>query len=228
MPKYKSPFKYPLKSRAAIVQYLMRTGFDYPGYVLSFNVKIHHSNFEFDHLLKLHEENYGKLNPTQLELARQWFLTRYGEQYDTNEAQDKERNQLWNWAQEDAVRSVEEDEGLDTLRDGTPIAKTLEWRGRSGGYIVMPKFEGEDLNMSDSHFEEWAQAKEVGYDGKGGYIVPFPFLRKLYKYMVEMKYFLNNKAASDAVEYAASFTIFGNMISEELEKFSDDKVLIHV
>jgi hypothetical protein len=223
MPKIKNPFKYPLRSRAAIVKYLIETGFDYQGILLSFNVKVHNVNFEFDNMLKLHSEN-ETLNQTQIEYARQWFTTRYGEnKWVADKTQEAQRNQLWEWAMESAQTDVEEGDAYTTLWDDTPIDAPIEWRGRSGGYVVMPKFEGWDLVGSEDTLEEFLM--QVDYEGQ--YEFPYKTLVILYKYMVEMNEFLNSKTAEKNVEYAASYTIFGNLLRDELEAYSDDKLLIH-
>lgn len=229
MPKVKNPFKYPLKSRAAIIAYLLDKGFDYPGYVLSFNVKINNANFEFDHLLKRYSSEVEELNPTQIAFARQWYTEHYGEnKYQTNDAQDKERSQLFDWSLESAQRGVTDDDAYTMICDGTPTGTKAEFRGRSDGYIVFPKFDGYVLKMSDSYLGDYLTERENDYDPKSPYLFPYETLRKLYKFHVECDAMLNSKAAESEIEFQAAYTIFGNLIEVELNSFSDDKVLLHV
>ena len=130
----KAPYSFPLKSRAAMVDYLLdrrSRSYDARTFRFCWNVKTYHASFDGDSLRK-HEP---KLNP------------KWDSVWDMSESED--------WIYEDAHREISENEWTSYPGDDQG-----EWEfsfaGRSGGWIVLEKWRGHDLRNPDlEDFAEW-------------------------------------------------------------------------
>lgn len=237
MPKLVNPFKYPLRSRKDMVEYIVyksRAGnLCYQNrtyYPLAWNVKVNNVNLDFDNLYKIYRGIHGELNPTQLLAVKQAFEEEYGvDKYATTSKQESARSNLYDIAVDSARDSLSDDCTYRTTWDGTKY--DIEWcfTGRSGGYASVSEYEGHDLSDmgNDARFEDWLNELEDEYEDKSPYVRDYAFIRKMYKFVVEMDALLDSKSADAAVEDAASYFIFFNEFNTLMEEYEDSKVLLH-
>jgi hypothetical protein len=202
MTKIKKPKAYnaPLRSRKAIIAFLA----DHHDYYrfrgtcspIAWNVKDHGSDLEFDNLVEVYKKghNYGQ---DEVWLDSPEYLKAAREKYD--EVKDK----LWEWAIERARESVMEDDAYKCLWDGTELQVTYEFGGRSGGWLLMTKFEGEDLSSIPQ--------EHVAHDLGG---MPYKTLVKLYKLVVQNDHDFRSEAVTSIIEENAAFDLFENVCAD--------------
>ena len=236
MPNKKNPFKYPLRSRKDMIEYIVyksRAGnFCYQNktfYPLAWNVKSHDVPMDWESILKAMQENQS-FNPTQIAAMKEKYVAEYGEtKWDTTPEQDTNRSSLWDIGAESARWGLTDGDAYRTLWDGTELDVTWTFSGRSGGYASVEKYEGYDFsNMgSDQRFEEWLEEREDYYDEKSPYRRDFKFIRTLYKFVVEMDALLTSKAADESILYGIADFLVHNTYRKLLEEYDDSKVLLH-
>lgn len=140
-PKFVCPYTFPHKSRKAKVDYITDIGGYYSRdgrYPLEFNVAAY-ADLDFDNLWKLVLEERGEdFPPNTRERALFEFAAR--------KAYDSCKENLWEWAVEDAQRSLFDDEHYTTLWNGTkPLDVKLGLHGRGGKHLCIESFESVSL-----------------------------------------------------------------------------------
>ncbi len=188
--KHKTPTYYraPLKSRAEIVAFLTTAQNSRPAYGLfAFNVKVHSTDLSFDHLTKLAIES-GELSASVSKRYLDACRELHNEQ------------KLYDWATESARDGVMDCETYSMLWDGNGAIANWEFNGRSGGWLVLTEFEGIKLagRSLDFTYSDLAD-------------LPFPQLRRLYRFIVQCQHDFNPGNVRSEVEYQAAFDLFSNV-----------------
>lgn len=134
----KRPYTFPLRSRAAIAEFLNRDGrsYHYQRYRFAWNVKTYGANFDSDTLRGVNPDlspEFDSRWDSALQANGEWF---------------------WIWC-EDAGRIISGDEW--TSYPGTDQGDwEFSFAGRSGGWIVLEKWRGRDVrNLTREDFLEW-------------------------------------------------------------------------
>lgn len=188
--KFKTPpgYRAPLRSRAAILAWLEdRAKSDRSRYGLfTFNVKLHNLKTDFAHLCELARKN-GDLaadaSPRYLAAVEQVYRAKY--------------DGIWEAAQDNARRSVTDDDTNRMLWDGDRAIAEWTFDGRSGGWLVLKEFDGTNLeNLS----ADWLQ--ECSYT----------YLRQLYRFLIQSAH--DFRRPESEVEHQAAFELFNNYASE--------------
>lgn len=194
----------PLRSREAIVQYLtseqhwQRCGWRYHDgtYLFCFNVKLHGIDLSFEHLLELHRSELPD-DPAYLERCQQHY----------DELYRSDTFKLFDYALEDVRRCVIEEsrnrdgrwqlvvsDSYNRLWAGTRVSVELGFHGRSGGWLVVERFQGIALNSS----LDLASEDEIDYHT----------LRQLYEYIVMCSHDFSRENCNRATEHAAAWQFF--------------------
>lgn len=192
-------YKAPLRSRRAILDFLLnrinRRFYDRRGFLFCFNVKCYSADLSFENLLSVaKEQDIEHLNDVM-------FM------HEARERFEKHENELFNWGVEDARRtftgreadhySKPDDDGYNTLWDGTAVDVEFAFLGRSGGWLCLTHFEGTPL------------ADEGDINS-----LDYRTLRLLYRYIVMLKADLERSRASRRVEEAAAWAFFANVCGD--------------
>ncbi len=106
---------------------------------------------------------------------------------------------LWDWGIEDTRRHVDDDT-YQCLWDGTELDVEYQFEGRSGGWLLMTKFNGMNLTRIDRHDFETALLDTLSYES----------LRNLYQLVVQNDHDFRPEAVIDEIEYQAAFNFFEN------------------
>lgn len=127
----KTPYSFPLKSRAAIVEFLTRDGRAYDGrrYNFAWNVKTYGASFDGDSL----RQHFPDLDPA-LDAEFQ-------------EVAESDPSLFWHWL-EDASRYVGDGEWCSYPGDDQGDWQ-FAFAGRSGGWLVLEKWRGRDMRGID-------------------------------------------------------------------------------
>lgn len=144
--KQPAPYRFPLKSRAAIVDYLTRDGrsYHYRRYRFAWNVKTHGARFDGATLRKI---NPG-LSP-DLDSAWDSYV-------------EKTEGLFWIWC-EDAARGICDGEWTSYPGDDQGDWD-LSFAGRSGGWIVLEKWRGRSMvDFDPADFAEWSWPDLVAF-----------------------------------------------------------------
>ncbi len=137
MKKPKCPYTFPHTSRRAKVDYLTDIGGYYrrhDTYPLEFNVAAY-ADLDFNKLWPLMLEECPLEFPegtSKRSLLEHCALKTYAECHD----------HLWEWAVEDAQRTVLETDAYSMLWDGTTLDVKLGFHGRGGKHLCIEEFEG--------------------------------------------------------------------------------------
>lgn len=197
-PKY---YQTPLRSRDAIIAWIKENTadryYDHENCPFCFNVKVYRVDFDFDHLLKIYREQQdGNKHDDWLAEARQ----RWEEHKD---------NDLWEWAVENCREAfccgsdgTPNQDTYRTLWDGTELDVSYSFRGRSGGWLSLDRFQGWTL----TDFPE-ALTK-----------MSYKELRQLYQLIVMLVHDLRREAIRAEIEYQAAWALFVNVCSDLTEK----------
>lgn len=200
MSKSKRPDYYaaPLRSRKAIIAFLI----EHPDYhrsmstcsPLAWNVKLYGIDLSYDNLVKKYKES-GYAGPW---IDFPEFTTAAKAKYDEHE------KHLWEWGVEDASRGVNENDSNKTLWSGTELDVEYVFAGRSGGWLLMHKFEGKDFTRFSyrEEFEEYLSE------------LPFRDLRNLYQLVVQNDHDFAREQVVAEVEYLTAFTFFENVCND--------------
>lgn len=170
----KAPYAFPLKSRAAIADFLARDGraYDWRRYRFAWNVKAWAANFDGDSL-RAHNLD---LDPA---LDDAW-----------DEHIEHDSNAFWRWC-EAAARWVAEGDWCSYPGDDQGDWQ-FAFAGRSGGWLVLEKWRGRDMRDLDpaefTDSEEW----------------PFDDLRAFYRGIVCADSDFTHENAAREVEYFAA------------------------
>lgn len=187
-------YKTPLRTRQEIVQFIINAtsqrSYHQP-HPLCFNVKCHHVDFDFDHLLTLWNKYESDPIYTHDE---QWLKAARQRHAETKE------NTLWAWAQDDACNLFTDSDAFRTLWDGTAVMVAYSFEGRSGGWLSVNSFEGCDFTDRGRHIEETLM--EMDYSK----------LRKLYQLIVMLSH--DTEDPSKELEHQAAFQFFANVCSD--------------
>ena len=120
-------YQTPLRNRQEIVRFIVREtnqrSYHQP-HPLCFNVKCHHVNFDFDHLLKLWNNHESDPIYTHYE---EWLKSARQRHAETDE------NTLWKWAQASASDLFTDSDTFRTLWESTAIKVAYSSEGQSGG-----------------------------------------------------------------------------------------------
>jgi hypothetical protein len=190
MAKRPSCYRAPLRSRKDIIAFLMGHDNYYrhapsTNSPLAWNVRDYDSDLSAAHLIEVYRRDVGDEPWLDFPEWRQPALAKY------EEVKDK----LWDWAIEDARRRVQDDEAYRYLWDGTPIDVEYRFVGRSGGWLVLTKFEGDCLeNIDEDEFPEYLET------------LPYPMLRKLYHLVVQNDHDFRREAVAAEIEHAAAWS----------------------
>lgn len=198
---------FPHKTLKAMRSYLKDTSCLQSGhkrYYLYFNVKAHFADFTVEHLFNKRAEVFGgQFDKIPEDTQFAMFIRAY------NEIGTVE---LWNWAIEDAQRSVNDDDFYRTTRvDDKPIEVKFEFMGRSGGYAVPVEYNYSDMGdfSCKEDWDDWIDGMES------------ESLRRLYRQAREWGSALNNANASAMLEDEALYHILTRMetyVEEEEDK----------
>jgi hypothetical protein len=189
----KTPKHYaaPLKSRAAIVAWLMDRikSNSRPGYGLfTYNVKLHGLNTGFAHAVKLAKES-GNL---PCESAR--YLAECEALWDNGRSET-----AFEVGQQDAMERVTSDDTNRMLWDGSSAIAEWEFNGRSAGWLCLKEFNGVNLAGMDAHeFEAFMEPDQASYN----------WLCSLYRFLVQCDH--DFRRPESEVEYLASSWFFSN------------------
>lgn len=208
----KCPYTFPHKSRKAKVDYLTDIGGYYSRegrFPLEFTVAAH-ADLDFDTLWKLVMQERGQDFP---EGSRQRALFEFA----ARKAYDSCKENLWEWAIEDAQRGLFEGDTYTMLWDGTKVDVKLGLHGRGGKHLCIESFEsvslrglspeelGERLmlqespdgneSVSDLPRTKWGWKWSI--DGK--------FVDLLYRYVRQCEIDFTSDNAEKEVEYQAAY-----------------------
>ena len=230
-------YKTPLRSRDAIVDYLLRLcparrgGSDYRYYenlgtnawtqlgsgpwLFCWNVKARKVDFSFNNLLKRYQETQGELpgESAWVEKARHVYA-------------GINQDNFWEWGVEGARRPFVDDErsaqgrpgddGYNMLWDGTPVDARFMFAGRSGGWLVLTRFNRQTLSKSDLVtyvIGDEARTIKGLHEDTAYYFNDWSYkdLRKLYKYVVMLDADLQRDTPEDRIEECAAFDFVANL-----------------
>ena len=225
MEKIECPYTYPHRSREAKVSYICGIGGYYSRdgrFPIEFNVAAYGVDFDFEHIWKTY---YEEMTPSELKhdpdactayyrLARRLY--------------EKHKDNLWEWGQEDACRSIDEDDTHRMLWDGTAVDVTLELHGRQGKHLVLSAFEGysfRGMSPDDLRDTLMTQTRPDGYSH-----VEYETLRTgntwdwttaevdlLYRYVRQCEIDFTPAKASAEIEYQGASCFFNNIVNIEWE-----------
>lgn len=132
MAKYRSPYTFPHKSRAAKIDYICGIGGYYSRdgqYPIEFNVSTAGADLSFEHLWQRITKEYAEAS------AAPMFKEACAREYE--DAGDS----LYDWALEDCRRNIEDDDGCLTLFDAKyEDSARLTLQGRCGKHLCIAEF----------------------------------------------------------------------------------------
>lgn len=185
-------YKTPLRTRQEIMRFIINAtnqrSYHQP-HPLCFNVKCHHVNLDFNHLLTLWNEYESNPIYTHNE---EWLKSATQRHAETNE------NILGEWARESACDLFTDSDAFRTLWNGTAIKVVYSFEGRSGGWLSVNSFEGCDFN--EWHIEETLMDMD------------YSKLRKLYQLIVMLSH--DTEDPSQELEHQAAFHFFANACAD--------------
>lgn len=198
----KCPYKYPLRSRAKIVEYLCGIGGYHSlrngNFPLAFNVKAWDTDFDWDNVWEKYHEEFL---PDEAKTNENVF---YAFKMATYLLWARHKDHLWEWGQEDAVHGVTDGDTHRTLWCGKEFDLEWSFAGRSGGYLCPSCWNGYNFRgMSEESFEE--ELNEM----------PWIDLYDLYRLAVQWEQDLTPKNASSEVEYQGVHSFFANIVESE-------------
>lgn len=217
MAKIKCPFRYPARSREAMVDYIENVGgysaFNSTTYPLVWSVKAY-PDLGFDDLWKRWISDHHGYAPDEVvndPVARELYRKMASDIYDEHLDQHGEPTQFWYWGQESAANDLLGDDcTYSTLWDGTNVGAKWTFCGRSGGYAALKEFDNYSIEgVSNSSLVEGLRL--TGEDEQWC----FADVRKLYKFCVEMDHFLTSDKAESQVQWYACWALFINLLEAD-------------
>ncbi len=115
---------------------------------------------------------------------------------------------MYDLAVESARESVTGDDTHRMLWNGDRAVAEWSFDGRSGGWLVLDSFDGLEMG-----------AQAVRREG-GAYLwslvesLPFPALRRLYRFVVQCRHDFRAEAIRSEIEHAAAFHLFANVCAK--------------
>lgn len=193
--KKSKEYNTPLRSRKDMAAYILGVTNQryYQGHhPLCFNVKLYRLNFDFDHLWEV----FQKTNELDTYHKTDEWLKAAREVYD-----DTGEEKLYEYGVNGTVESFLDREQF--LVNGTKVKAEFSFEGRSGGWLSLNKFQGENLCVSESELKNYMEGKypEEKMD--------FNTLRQLYQFVVQLN--VETKKASEEVEFRTADTLFNNL-----------------
>lgn len=191
-PRIPDYYKASLTSRKSIIDFLVKQKKrnDFP---LAWDVKAHYVNLEFDNLFNIYE---------QQGIKKKWFNCEEKKK-DAKKKYEENEHLLLSCAIEDARSSLSDYPTYKTLWNGKELDIVYEFAGRSGGWIVIAKFEGEDFSEINGEYFE-------GYLSE----LPYKSLRNLYKLVVQNNHDFRKEAVNNEIEFHGAFNFFENICYE--------------
>lgn len=232
MTKVKNPFKYPIKTRAGMIEYITeksRAGHyssqDRCWFPFSWNVKLNNFDQTFKQVVKVYIENMGDLggklsDPAFLERLEKAYEEKYGEDYssDITSEQQEEREYIYRNALDGAQSDFRDGDAYTQLWDGTDMEVPDESRtffGRQSGYAGYRRLLGYNVTFGyEDGLKDFLNQREDDYDPKSPYEVPFSDIRKMYKFVVEMDTLLSGNNADSNVMYYIASRVIDDLIEE--------------
>ena len=206
--RMKKQYKTPLRSRKAMLSYLLnrggrwqsRGGMDYDrrSWRFCFNVKLNRVDLEFDHLLKLELER----DPIQDRLRDEHFLLEARALLNAERLCEAAIEQLC-WHYSDVMTKHV------CLPDGTQVFPEFQFMGRSGGWLVLTRFNGYALT-AEEEFEAWSTME----------------IRNLYRYVVQVEEDLNCEPKERQVEREAAYLFFQHICEDIMTKQQQEEAWI--
>jgi hypothetical protein len=186
-------YRAPLRSREAIVGFLLQ---HYDRFLsdcspLAWGVKAYGVDLSYEHLSTVHQADAGELGwgPEQRKAARALYA-----EYEEH---------LWDWGVAAARCGVSDCDSFKQLWDGTELDVAYEFAGRSGGWLLMLRFAGQDLSTLYSvDFASWLADLEV------------KTLRNFYRLVVQCEHDFRREAVEAEIEYQAAFCFFNNICDD--------------
>ncbi len=187
-PKHPAYYAVPLRSRKAIVEWLCSHQSYYrnppsTNSPLAWNVKAYGVDLNAEHLIAVyakHVADYVWLDYPEWRLPAK---AKYAEI----------KGNLLDWAIEAARDSVHSFDCYKSLWNGFSLDVEYGFVGRSGGWLVIWKYEGRDLTrMEKEDFREWLE--EMRYTD----------LRHLYELVVQNDHDFRPEAVKDEIEFRAA------------------------
>lgn len=221
--KFVCPYTYPHKSRKAKVDYITDIGgyFSRDGqYPLEFNVACYSADLDFESLFKTLLES-GEVGPD---------VNRDDLRAAAAAAYKEDKDNLWDWALEDACRDLHETDCYRMLWDGTMVDVKLGLYGRGGKHLCLESFEGLSMRgLSPEDLEEKLMRQE-GYTSRGsddtseegklrrGWSWDYSneFIDKLYRYVRQCEVDFTPAKAGAEVQYQAAWHL-GRVAEDALE-----------
>jgi hypothetical protein len=190
-------YRAPLRSREDISGFLTDRDACNRGYSpLVWNVKCYHADLSFDHLIDVFRTS-GEYGDDDRYLNFPEFLEPARKEY------EKVADRLWEWAIEDACRSVTDDDVYRSLWDGTEIDVSYAFKGRSGGWLCVETHNGVNIaRMDQADFQEYLE--ELAYTD----------LRRLYQLTVQNDHDFSRGAGKTEIEFQAAFALFNNLCAD--------------
>lgn len=198
MPKKPDAYKTPLRKRVDIIAWIVanthQRSYDRESCPFCFNVKVPSVNLDFDYLLKIYREQMDGNE------ADEW-LPEAHERWERHK-----ENDLWDWALEDCRSVFDNTDCYNHLWDGTPLDVAYSFRGRSGGWLSLDRFQGHTFASRDSDYPDDLA------------VMSYKELRQLYSLIAMLKYDLRQDAIGKEMEYKAAWVLFVNVCSDLTDK----------
>ena len=224
MSKVKKPdyLKPPLRKREDIINWLLdppdwsHRGWRGDGsYFYCRNVKLHRVDLSFENLVKRFKEAHG-VDSYGFHLEDPEFLKLALAAHEENEGY------LLDWGIEDARNDWRSNRTADdgapdgdaysTVWDGTHVDVRYRFLGRQGGWLVLERYEHEQLDTSHiSDLEGFLN--DQSYD----------WLKLFYTYLFEITAFLRRHTPEQRVEEAAAWSLLVNICGEDMQAQADRK-----
>lgn len=225
MKKIPCPYTYPHKSREAKVNYICGSGGYYSRdghFPIEFNVAAYRTDFSFDHIWKKYNKEFTAVTLSHdPEACTAYYRL-------ARRLHAEHESSMWEWGQEDAARSLTDDDTYRCLWDGTELSVKLELHGRSGKHLVISEFDGttfSGLSTEDLRVILMTQTRPDNYDHS-----EYTTLRKgntwlwsakeidlLYRYVRQCEIDFTSDKASEEVEYQGAFQFFANIVEPAWE-----------
>jgi hypothetical protein len=190
-------------------------------WLFCWNVKARSVNFDFEHLLKRYQQVTGGTLPRDPRWSDEARKVYDGVSGDT----------LWEWGVEGARRPFVDDDrgaqgrpedGQSILWDGTPVTARFMFGGRSGGWLILTRFNRQTLDEKNCgyHHTEPRFIKGLHKD-TSLYFKDWSYrdLCRLYRYAVMIAADLKRIPAATRIEECASFDFVVNACGHLENKF---------
>lgn len=203
--KLRAPKQYraPLRSRKAMIDYLLAGPghcHGYDQYLFAFNVKVYDIDLDFDHLLRQYVDDGQTSEAFDYWIGNPEFLAKIRKEH------ARQENNLFDWGQEGAWETVENDEAYTSLWSGENVAVKYDRFGRSSGYIVITELEGKKFSGREGmdEYRYWLEAMGTHQ------------LRKVYQFIVQCRADFTPAAAKEEIQIRAAVAFFEGVVDRML------------